>query len=137
MRQGLLKGILRFFGTTSLSALVFVVAPHSWMSGIHASLGMGEMPDSPVVWYLARSTSFFYALLGGLFWFASFDLKAHRGLLLYLGSAIVVLGVALLATDWLEGLPFFWRVWEGPFAALLGATIFGLALKLPADRDLR
>ena len=137
MKENLLRGILRFFGTTSLTAFVFVVAPHSWMSGIHEWLGMGEMPDSPVVWYLARSTSYFYALLGGLFWFASLDVRAHRGLLVYLGSALVVFGVALLATDWLEGLPLFWRVWEGPFVVVLGTSILTLALELPAGKGVR
>lgn len=133
----LLRGILRFFGTTSLTALVFVVAPHSWMASIHADLGMGELPDRPVVWYLARSTSAFYALLGGLFWLASFDPPRHRSLLVYLGSALVLLGIALLGTDWLEGMPLFWRVWEGPFVTALGGTILGLSLKLPAGSDLR
>lgn len=127
-----LRGILRFFGTTSLFALIFVAAPRSWMISIHAGLGMGAMPDAPVVWYLARSTSAFYALLGGLFWLLSFDPPRHRSVLLYLGSALAAFGVALATFDWAEGLPLLWRVWEGPFVIALGLTILSLSRGLPA-----
>jgi len=72
--EKLLKLLLRFLGTTSLFALVFVVAPYSWLDSIHSLLGMGQFPDKPVVGYLARSTSALYAILGGLFWIVSFDL---------------------------------------------------------------
>jgi hypothetical protein len=123
----LLQIILRFLGTASLTALIFVAAPHSWMRDIHAWLGMGEMPDTPVVWYLARSTSAFYAMLGGLFWLVSFDPRHHRSVLIYLGVAVTLLGVALLVMDWWEGLPLFWKVWEGPFVIALGLAITSLS----------
>lgn len=122
----MLAVILRLMGAASLTALVFVAAPHGWMSSIHADLGLGPMPDSPVVWYLARSTSAFYALLGGLFWVVSFDLERHRRVLGYLGVVIPVLGATLLATDSLEGLPRFWTYWEGPFVLAFGVAILVL-----------
>lgn len=46
--------LLRLLGTSSLFALVFGAAPHSWMISIHSSLGMGPFPHQPVVWYLAQ-----------------------------------------------------------------------------------
>ncbi len=118
-----LKLILRLMGSSSLLALIFVAAPYTWMESIHSTLGMGQLPDKPVVGYLARSTSAFYALLGGLFWVVSFDLGRHRRVLIYLGAAISSLGVVLLVVDWLEGMPSFCTLWEGPFV-----TAFGLAL---------
>ncbi len=126
----LLRGILRFFGTTSLLALIFVAAPHSWMTAIHAGLGLGELPSTPIVWYLARSTSAFYALLGGLFWLTSFDPPRHRAVLVYLGSALALFGVALLVIDWFEGLPLVWALWEGPLVIALGLTIRSLSRRL-------
>ena len=120
-----LKLILRLLGSSSLLALIFVAAPYAWMDSIHSTLGMGQLPDSPVVGYLARSTSAFYALLGGLFWVVSFDLVRHRPVLIYLGAAIVSFGVVLLIVDWTEGMPSLWTVWEGPFV-----IAFGLALLL-------
>ncbi len=135
--DGLLRAILRFFGTTSLTALVFVAAPRSWMVSIHAALGMGELPEAPIVFYLARSTSAFYALLGGLLWLASFDPPRHRSLLIYLGSALLLLGLALFAIDWFEGLPLVWRVWEGTVVTALGGSILALSRRLPAVDELR
>ena len=128
--EQLLKLLLQFLGTTSLFALVFVVAPYSWLDSIHSLLGMGQLPDKPVVGYLARSTSAFYALLGGLFWIVSFDLGRHRLVLRYLGAAITLFGAALLVIDWWEGLPFLWKVWEGPFLMAFGLAIFFLSRKI-------
>ncbi len=119
----ILKLLLRLSGSSSLLALIFVGAPYTWMDSIHSALGMGQLPDTPVVGYLARSTSYFYALLGGLFWVVSFDLGRHRRVLIYLGAAITTFGVVLLIVDWSEGMPFFWTLWEGPFV-----TVFGLAI---------
>ena len=123
--------LVRYLGTASLFALVFVAAPHAWMSRIHEWVGLGTMPDTPVVWYLARSTSAFYALVGGLFWVISFDLPRYRPLLLYLGGAIAALGVILLLVDWLEGMPPLWAAWEGPVLVIFGAVMNRLARALP------
>ena len=122
-----LKIVLRLVGTASLTALILAAAPHSWMREIHAWLGLGTMPDTPVVWYLARSTSAFYALLGGLFWVVSFDPRRHRSVLIYLGAAVTLLGVALLVMDWWEGLPLLWKVWEGPFVIVFGLVLLFLS----------
>jgi len=123
--EQLLRIVLRFIGSSSLLALIFVAVPYNWMNSIHVALGMGPLPDAPVVGYLARSTSAFYALLGGLFWVVSFDLERHRRVLIYLGAAITLLGVVLLVVDWTEGMPSFWTLWEGPFV-----MVFGLVLSL-------
>jgi hypothetical protein len=69
-----LQLILRVMGSSSLLALFFIGVPHSWMESIHASLGMGQLPDEPVVGYLARSTAAFYAIVGGLFWVVAFGI---------------------------------------------------------------
>ena len=125
-----LKLILRVIGTSSLFALIFVAAPHSWMREIHAWLGLGEMPDTPIVWYLARSTSAFYALVGGLFWVVSFDLPRHRPVVVYLSTAVILLGVALLIMDWWEGLPREWAMWEGPFTIVIGLAMLILSRRI-------
>lgn len=127
----MLRLLLRLIGTASLTALVFVVAPREWMREIHLWLGMGEIPESPVVWYLARSTSAFYALTGGLFWVVSFDLERHREVLIYLGWAVTLLGVALTGIDWAEGLPLFWKIWEGPFVMAYGLVLLLMSRALP------
>jgi hypothetical protein len=128
--EQLLKLILRVLGTSSLFALIFVVAPRGWMDAIHAELGMGQLPDEPIVGYLARSTSAFYALVGGLLWIVSCDLVRHRQVLIYLGGAVTVLGIVLFVVDWQEGMPLFWTAWEGPFVFLFGASVLLLGRRI-------
>ena len=125
-----LRSTLRLFGSSSLFALIFVAAPHAWMNEIHAALGLGELPATPIVGYLARSTSAFYALVGGLFWVISFDLRRYRGVVIYLGAAIIVLGAALTIIDWSEGLPLWWQLWEGPIVVGLGLALSVLGRRI-------
>jgi len=119
----LLKIILRVIGTSSLLALFFVFAPYSLMNQIHTLLGMGVLSEQPVVGYLARSSSALYALLGGLMWIISCNLEKHQLVLRYLGFASVLFGAILIWVDWTEGMPEFWKYWEGPFVILFGLSI--------------
>lgn len=125
--EQVLKLFLRLIGSAALLALIFVAAPHAWMDAIHVQMGMGQLPDAPVVGYLARSTSAFYALLGGLLWVVSFDLSRHRLVLIYLGGAITLFGGTLLMVDWWEGMPLFWKIWEGPFVIAFGLAVLFLS----------
>lgn len=125
-----LRWFLRLIGTASLLALLFVPAPYACMNDIHRLLGMGTLPDAPVVGYLARSTSGLYALLGGLLWLVSFDLVRYRPVLFYLGAAFVVFGLSLAAIDHVEGLPAFWRFVEGPLDVAFGAVILWLSFRV-------
>ena len=109
-----------------LLALVFVVAPRAWMEEVHSALGLGVFPDTPIVWYLARSTSAFYAMMGGLYWLASFDMGRQRRLLLFLGWWTVVLGVMLCGIDLWVGLPLSWTLSEGPMVILMGLALLYL-----------
>lgn len=131
--QFVLRWFLRVIGTGSLSALLFVPAPYACMNGIHGLLGMGVLPDAPVVGYLARSTSAFYGLTGGLLWLVSFDTQRYRPVIAYLGAGFVALGLSLAAIDWIEGLPLFWRVAEGPIDALFGVAILWLNRRRPGE----
>lgn len=125
-QERLLTLFLRIVGTASLLAAAAVVMPYAWMDAIHEWLGMGRLPGDPIVRYLARSTSAFYALLGGLLWVVSFDLPRHRLVLHYLGAAIIVFGGVLFAVDLLEGMPLFWSLGEGPFDIAFGIVILWL-----------
>lgn len=122
-----LRLFLRIVGTASWLAVAGVVMPYTWMDAVHDWLGMGQLPSDPIVGYLARSTSAFYALLGGLFWVVSFDPQRHRPAVEYLGAAIIVFGGALLAIDLLEGMPGFWSLCEGPVDIALGMVILWLS----------
>ncbi len=132
-RDHLFKLFLRIIGAAALLATGAVIMPYSWMNAIHKWLGMGELPAEPIVGYLARSTSAFYALLGGLFWVASFDLHRHKLVLCYLGVVIVIFGVALLVVDLLEGMPLYWSLTEGPINVTFGVFILLSAYRLNSE----
>lgn len=125
-----LRLLLRLGGGSMLFAVVFVVAPESWMVAIHAALDMGPLPTAPVVGYLARSTSAFYAMFGGLLLLASFDLVRHRTVLIYVGWTTTVFGAVLLGIDWFEGMPPSWTLSEGPLVVLFGLAILGFSMRL-------
>ena len=109
LSRRVLTWILRIYGVLALPALIFVVAPHDWMRAIHSWAELGVMPDTPVVWYLARSTSAFYAILGGLYLLAS-----------------LVLGLGLFVGESVEGMPASWTWSEGPVVIVSGIVMLYL-----------
>ena len=125
--ERLFRLLLRIVGSAALLAIPFVFVPYAGMNAIHEGLGMGQLPHAPVVGYLARSASAFYAILGGLLWVLSSDLRRHRLVLVYLGIAILLFGLVLFAVDFLEGMPLWWQLVEGPFNIGFGLVILGFS----------
>ena len=123
--------LLRLVGVGALFALVPVVMPFSWMAATHRWLGLGEMPTGPVVEYLARSLSAFYAVMGALCLVVAADLERYRPLVRFLGVAFALMSVALLGVDVAVGMPWWWTVSEGPGGVVFGTLLFVLAR--PAD----
>jgi hypothetical protein len=97
--------LLRFLGVGSLLALVPVFMPFSWMAATHRWLGLGEMPAAPVVEYLARSVSAFYAVTGALCLALTTDLERYRPPVRSLGVAFALMSVVLLGVDLAAGMP--------------------------------
>lgn len=122
-REQFLRLYLRLVGTVAATAAFCALMPFSWMDVTHQALGMGTLPDKPIIAYLARSTSAFYALLGGYLWVLSFDLKRYHPLIRYTGSTVLLLGILLFWVDLTTHLPFFWRIGEGPVDMLLGTVM--------------
>jgi hypothetical protein len=129
-QENFLRLFLRIVGSVSLLAFFCMLMPHAWMNATHQWLGMGRLPDEPIVGYLAKSTCAFYALLGGLLWVLSFDLRRHRFVLCYLGATFIFFGLLLFCLDLLEGLPLFWRLCEGPIDATFGIIILYMSYRI-------
>jgi hypothetical protein len=123
--------LLRIVGGPAVFALVAVVMPTSWMAATHRWLGLGEMPTGPVVEYLARSLSAFYAVMGALCLVLAADLERYRPLVRFLGVAFALMSVVLLGVDLAAGMPWWWTVSEGPGGVVFGTLLFVLAR--PAD----
>ena len=95
--------LLRIVGVPALFALVAVFMPVSWMAATHRWLGLGEMPTGPVVEYLARSLSAFYAIMGALCLVLASDLERYRPLVRFLGVAFALMSLVLLGVDLARG----------------------------------
>ena len=126
----LLQLLLRVIGSVALLAIPCALMPYSWMNTIHQWLGMGVLPVGPIVGYLARSTSAFYGLLGGLLWVLSSDVHRYRFVLVYVGAAVALFGVLLLGVDFVEGMPMWWIAAEGPINVGFGVVVLVLSRRL-------
>lgn len=117
---------MRIFGTVSGLAIVAVFLPNATMDGIHQWLGLGPLPRGPIVEYLARSLSAFYAMLGCLLWVMSFDIRRYRPLIGFFATFVILFGAVLFGIDLHAGLPAFWAGFEGPLVFVLGVILFAL-----------
>jgi hypothetical protein len=119
--------LLRIIGGAAVLAVIPVVMPASWMAAVHAGLGMGALPNAPIVDYLARSLSAFYAMFGAVFVFVSLDLDRYRPLIRLLAWLLCGFSVVLLGVDIAAGMPWWWTVSEGPPGVLVSLWMVRLA----------
>jgi hypothetical protein len=134
MCEKILVGLLRICGVILLVALIPVVMPFSWMQAIHRSLGMGELPAGPIIGYLTRSLSLFYAMHGALLIFVSLDISRYLPFVKFLAVISVLFGVGLTILDSAVGMPLYWVLCEGPLVILLSMVLLWLAGKITQAR---
>lgn len=119
----ILVWLLRAIGTLDFAAIQFVFAPRDWLAGIHQWLGLGDFPQHPIVGYLARSTSIWYAIYGLLLWFVSFDVQKYALLIRVLAATLVIQGLIIASVGAAEGLPIFWIMSEGTVCSTMGLAL--------------
>jgi hypothetical protein len=121
-----LQLLLRGLGIFDLLAIGGVIMPQHCMAVVHAWLGMGELPQAPVVDYLARSASLMYAQHAVVFLFLSGDVRRYRRLIALMAIIAIVSGGAMLTIDLLAPIPLFWTVIEGPGYIVLASAVLAL-----------
>jgi hypothetical protein len=121
--EKILAWLLRVGGAVMLVALVAVFMPFEWMDSIHRQTGLGELPHVPIVGYLTRSISAFYALHGALLLFLARDVSRHLPVVRFLAVAGIVFGVLLLGLDWAVEMPALWTLGEGPWVMVLSGVV--------------
>ena len=67
-RQRLLVWLLRLAGAVEILAFTAVVMPRSWMEISNAWLGLGEMPNGPLLMFIIRQASYTYGVHGLSLW---------------------------------------------------------------------
>jgi hypothetical protein len=126
-RRWLLVWLLRLTGAVEVLAFGAVVMPAAWMDAIHAWLGLGELPHSPVIDSQLRELSFCYGLHGVTLWVIAADVDRYRPLVVFTGALYLLTGVVFVAIDWSAGLPWWWVLGSGGGILPLGAAVLALA----------
>jgi hypothetical protein len=122
-----LRRFLRLVGAGCLLATVAAALPASWLDALHARTGLpGDYGAAPITDYLARSTSLWWAFMGGGFLVASADVRRFRPLIVYLAVALSVIGAALVVVDIALAFPWWWVVGEFLLAAPVAAVVLVL-----------
>jgi hypothetical protein len=124
--------LLRIGGVVTLSALGAVVMPYAWMDAIHRSLGLGDLPDAPIVGYLTRSLSGMYAMHGALLLLLSGDVRRYLPAIRLMSLLCIAFGAGTLVLDIYVGLPPIWTASEGPSVVVLGSVLAWLAWHVSA-----
>jgi hypothetical protein len=119
----LLIGLLRFGAVITGVAFLTVPLPVESMVSTHRWLGLGDLPQAPIVEYLARSVAAFYGFHGVLLFLLSTDVNRYAPIITYIAVMNVVLGLMLVAIDVHAGLPVWWIVSEGPPVVLTGIAL--------------
>ena len=122
--------LLRVTAAVLLLALVAVVMPHAWMDAVHRWLGLGELPQIPIVGYLTRSLSAFYAFQGVILLYLSFRVRTYLALIRFFTWMSVLFGLALYGIDYAVDLPLAWVIGEGTTVLLLCAVILWLVRRV-------
>jgi len=126
-----LKLLLRIVALAGFLAILPVFMPHVWMDACHRWLGLGSLPETPVIVYLTRSLSALYAFHSGLLWIVAGNVRRYAPVVTYLGLAFLAFGAIMLWIDVHAGLPWFWIAAEGPASLAVGAAIVLLQRRCP------
>ncbi len=121
--ENYLKLLLQAFGAVTAIALVPFVMPRSWMAVVHEWLGMGVLPDKPVVEYLARTTSALYGFLGGLYLVLATDVHRFARVITYSAVATLLLSAVNTALCLSAGMPTWWM-----WGDVVACWLFGLGI---------
>ena len=125
--QKTLVALMRLAAVMLLTALIPAVMPFAWMKDIHRSLGMGDLPEGPIMGYLTRSLSAMYAMHGALLFFLSLDIRRYLPMVKFLAVLSILFGSGMLVLDTTVGMPPSWIAGEGPFIIALGGVMLWLA----------
>ena len=124
--------LLRIVGAIDLCALGAVLMSDDAMAQVHIRLGLGELPDAPIVSYLTRSASALYALYGALFLLVAADVRRYAPLISLMAYAALILGAMLAGIDLAAGMPPYWTAIEGPSYLLIGLAMLALQRRVEA-----
>ena len=126
-REKLLVWLLRIAGATEIFAFIAVVMPRSWMEVSNAWLGMGAMPDGPLLMFMIRQASYTYGVHGLSLWLIASDVERFRPFIVFNGIAFLVAAPVFLLIDITSGMPWWWAVSDPGSCGFFGVTLLWLS----------
>jgi hypothetical protein len=126
-RKLLLTWLLRLVGLTEMLAFCAVIMPRSWMEASHAGLGLGQMPEGSLLMFMIRQASYAYGMHGISLWILSMDVRRFRPLILLNGFSFLLAGPVFFIIDYIEKIPWWWTLIDGPSCAFFGAAMLWLS----------
>jgi hypothetical protein len=121
--------LLRLGGAFEILAFFAVVMPQSWMETSHLWLGMGQMPDSPVVLFMIRQASYAYGMHGVSLWVLASDVERFRPLVIFNGISYLLAGPVFFLIDYSTGMPMWWTVGDSVACLFFGVALLWLSLR--------
>lgn len=131
----LLIRFLRVTGWFTVLAFGAALMPAKWFVEATEELGLGEFPQTPLVYYLARHLSLMYGFVGvALLWFCHQYSQpgpaSWANQLRPLGILVIAFGVARTLIDVLSGMPLWWTALESGGTFLGGFGILYLRRRM-------
>ena len=123
MARRLLIVLLRFGAILTGLAFFALPLPVETMVSVHRWLGLGDLPQAPIVEYLARSLSAFYGFHGVFLFLLSTNVDRFAPIITFVAVMNVLFGIILIAIDVEAGLPVLWSAFEGPPLVLTGIAL--------------
>ena len=127
-RKRLQVWLLRLAGAVEIVAFISVVMPRSWMEISHEWLGMGAMPDGPLVMFMIRQASYAYGMHGISLWLIASDVDRFRPLVIFNGIAFLLAAPVFFLIDYTSGVPFWWTIGDTLACAFFGSALLWLSV---------
>jgi len=126
-QERLLVWLLRLCGAVEIFAFIAVVMPRSWMEILHAWIGLGAMPEGPVLMFMIRQASYTYGVHGVSLWLIASDVKRFHAFVVFNAIAFLVAAPVFFLIDFTSGMPWWWTMSDPVSCGLFGAALLLLS----------
>ena len=129
-----LKLLLFVWGFPPVLAIIAFVMPTSWMAVAHEWLGMGALPNKPIVDYLARYASAMSALYGLFVLLLMTDVRRYAPAITMQAIAIIVFSGVGSVFAWRAGMPSWWIIADVVSCWGACGAMLWLQTKIPPEK---
>lgn len=118
--------LLRVAGSVEILSFISVVMPRAWMETSHTWLGLGEMPDGPIIMFMIRQASYVYGMHGVSLWILASDVNRFRRIIVFNGITFLLAGPVFFLIDYHSGMPWFWTIPDAIACGSFGGAVLWL-----------